>query len=100
MNKITVEFVWIPESLGGHGAEPYEGMRTTIRWQRFVEEYLDNAQDAEWSEIDYRKDSLQGKAICKIRAAELTPKNIEPTGELVEFLNGHRVVAVGRVSQS
>lgn len=98
MKKITVDFVWIPESLGGHGAEPYEGMRTTIRWQRFIEEYLHNAQDTEWLEIDYRKDTRQGKAICNISAPELTPQNIEPTGELVEFLNGYRVVAVGRVS--
>ena len=99
MNKLIIEFIWIPQNLGGHNSAPYDGMRTTIRWQRYIEEYLHNTQDTEWSKIVYRSDTLQGKAVCRINTPDLTPHKKDPVGELVEFLSGFRVIAVGRVEE-
>lgn len=99
MHELTLEFIWIPKSLGGHGAEPYEGMRTTIRWQRFLDESMRNAQDGEWSNIVYLSESQQGKAVYTLKTPELTPGNVDPAGEFVEFLSGQRVIAIGRVQQ-
>jgi len=99
MKKLTVEFIWIPQRLGGHGAEPFEGMRTTIRWQRFPDESIQNAQDVVWSNIDYVVESLQGIAVCTLTAPELTPETVDPDGEYVEFLSGYRVIAIGRIQQ-
>lgn len=99
MDELTVEFLWVPQCLGGHGAEPFEGMRTTIRWQRFLYESMQNAQDAEWSNIVYLSESQQGKAVCTLKAPELTPDNVDPAGEFVEFLSGYRVIAIGRVQK-
>lgn len=60
--------LWVPQCLGSHGAEPYGGMRTTIRWQRYPDEYMHNLQDEEWSNIVYLSASQQGIAVSTIKA--------------------------------
>ena len=37
--------------------------------------------------------------MCRINTPDLTPHKKDPVGELVEFLSGFRVIAVGRVEE-
>jgi hypothetical protein len=48
MNRqFTLSFLWIPPDLGGHSSGPYSGMRTQIRWQRYLQEHLQCARDVQ-----------------------------------------------------
>lgn len=96
--QIIFDFIWIPGSLGGHGSEPYEGMRTTIRWQKQLNEFLQCARDVQWESVDFDVDTLQGKAVCKFTSGEPLPEEWLREGELIELLNGYRVLAIGRLT--
>ena len=94
---LKLDFIWIPTSLGGHSGEPYEGMRTTIRWQKHLDEFLECARDVQWEKITFDFRSSQGQAICKLSSANSVPDDWLEDGELVEMLNGFRVLAIGRI---
>ena len=51
--KLSFKFIWIPYHLGGHKGEPFIGMKTSIRWQRLVEEYLKCSRDIEWQDVSF-----------------------------------------------
>jgi len=94
---INFDFIWIPGSLGGHGSEPYKGMRTTIRWQKHLNEFLQCARDVQWESVDFDANTLQGRAACRLASDEPLPEGWLKEGELIELLNGYRVLAVGRL---
>ena len=95
--EISLEFIWIPESLGGHVADPYTGMRLTIRWQRHIDAYLKCARDVECSLDSFDAPTSQGVAICRFASDDPVPAEWLQEGELVELLSGFRVLAVGRI---
>ena len=95
--RLQFSFIWIPNSLGGHDGEPYEGMRTTIRWQKYLSEFMKCARDVQWEVIDFDSKTLQGKATCKLTSDKLLPAEWLKDGELIEMLNGFRVLAIGRI---
>jgi len=95
--KIQFDFIWIPSSLGGHSAEPYQGMRTTIRWQKHLNEFLQCARDVQWHSFNYDSVTLQGRAICSLFSDGSIPEAWFQEGELIELLNGFRVLAIGRL---
>lgn len=97
MTDFCVEFSWVPENVGGHQGPPYEGMRTTIRWQKYVAEHLKLAVDTQWTELDFDPDSRQGTARCTLSERVTVPEDWLVEGELVEFLNGFRVLAIGKI---
>ena len=97
VTELRFRFVWVPSFLGGHKGEPYEGMRTAIRWQRHIDEFLRCARDVQWEKVDYDHQSSQGEATCRLTSAEPLPDEWVKDGELIELLNGFRVLAVGKM---
>lgn len=96
--KLQFDFIWIPNSLGGHSAEPYEGMRTTIRWQKYLNEFLQCARDVQWESFSFDSSTFQGSATCHLTSEDGSlPEAWLREGELIELLNGYRVLAVGRL---
>lgn len=98
--NLTLDFVWIPPSLGGHSHAPYKGMRLTIRWQRQIEAYLQCARDIECHTLRFDTKTSHGTAICTLSSDEPVPPEWLCDGELIELLNGFRVLAVGRISRN
>ncbi len=92
---ISIKFVWIPEKLGGHSSHPWVGMRATLRWQRHIEESLVRAWDIECCELSFDEQSHQGTGIFVFASDDPLSQERTSAGELVEILNGHRVLAVG-----
>jgi hypothetical protein len=96
--ELAVDFMWIPHDLGGHHAGPYSGMRLTIRWQRHLDAYLQCARDIECELQTYDANSSRGKALCTLVTDGVVPADLVQEGELVELLNGFRVLAVGKIT--
>lgn len=97
--RFQFNFIWVPSSLGGHSGEPYEGMRTTIRWQRYINEFLQCARDVQWEAINFDTKSFQGQATCKLTSPDEVPDEWLKDGVLIEMLSGFRVLAVGRITK-
>lgn len=97
--RLQFDFIWIPSSLGGHSAEPYEGMRTTIRWQRYLNEFLQCARDVQWEDVEFDSASFQGVATCRLTSDGPLPDEWLKDGELIELLSGFRVLAIGRITK-
>ncbi len=95
--ELIVDFIWIPAELGGHSAEPYSGMRLSIRWQRFIEAHLQCARDVECQLLAYDSKIARGKALCSLSSGEPVAADWLEDGQLVELLNGFRVLAVGKI---
>lgn len=95
--QLMVEFLWIPPELGGHTASPYDGMRLSIRWQRFLRDYQRCARDIECTVLNFDPVTLKGKASCTFSSPEIVPEEWLQEGQLVELLNGFRVLAVGKI---
>jgi hypothetical protein len=95
--ELTLDFLWIPPDLGGHGGDPYSGMRLQIRWQRYLEEHLRLARDVQCSVLQFDPGSSKGKALCRLAFPEPRPSAWLPEGELVELVNGSRVLAIGKI---
>ena len=95
---LKYNFIWIPHELGGHNASPYKGMRTLIRWQKFLAEYLDNSRVIQWETLTFDPETLQGTAVGSFTPNEPPPDDWLRDGELVEFIGSYNVLAVGRIS--
>ena len=90
-------YIWIPSYLGGYSGEPYKGMRTTVRWQRFLSEYLQCARDIQWDETEFEPATAQGVATCRFTSSMPLPDEWLKEGELIEILSGFRVLAIGKI---
>lgn len=97
---MTVDFLWVPPEFGGHSTGPYSGMRLSIRWLRFIEEYLKCARDVQCEILDFDPLTLKGKALCTLFSVEKVPSEWLQDGQLVELLNGFRVLAIGKINRS
>ena len=97
-NEFVLEFIWVPSELGGHTAEPYSGMRLSIRWQRFLDAYIECARDVECRVLAYDANTARGKVACLLSPGMTVPAEWLHDGELIELLNGFRVIAVGKVN--
>ncbi|MEQ1560886.1 MAG: hypothetical protein ABL933_18370 [Methyloglobulus sp.] len=95
--RFEFNFIWIPSSLGGHSGAPYEGMRTIIRWQKYINEFIQCARDIQWEIIHFDPATLQGKASCKLSSDAPLPGEWIKDGELIELLGGFNVLAIGRI---
>jgi len=95
--EFTIDFLWVPESLGGHRAVPYSGMRLTIRWQRHIEAFLQRARDVECRSLSFDSDKALWRATCSLVSDDPVSADWLRDGELIELLNGYQVMAVGRI---
>jgi len=96
--ELTIHFLWIPAELGGNQAGPYSGMRLSVRWQKYLAEYLECARDIECLALVFDPQTLRGQTTCTISSDEPLPSEWQEKGQLVELLNGFRVVAVGKLA--
>ena len=97
-NDLILDFIWIPTELGGHSSEPFSGMRLSIRWQRYLDDYLQCARDVECRVLAYDSSTSRGKAACSLSSSAPVPAEWLQCGQLIELMNGFRVLAVGKVS--
>lgn len=95
--SIDVEFLWIPAEFGGHRSAPYLGMRPMIRWERFLKEHLDRSRDVECTRIDFDHGTQRGKASLRLVSDDPVPIEWLYEGNLIELLDGFRVIAIGRI---
>jgi hypothetical protein len=98
MEVFTLELVWIPRELGGHRAAPWQGMRATIRWQRYLAESLELARDVECVSLSFDETTNRAVGTFELSSAEPLPSGWLSEGSLIELLDGYRVIAVGRVA--
>ena len=97
--ELDIVYLWVPRDLGGHRAEPYTGMRLTLRWQRYIEEFLHRARDVECSQLTFEPSSGRGAATLRFVSDDPVPEEWTRVGELIELLNGHRVLALGKIER-
>ncbi|MBT2745117.1 MULTISPECIES: hypothetical protein [unclassified Lysobacter] len=94
--KIHLSFLWVPSGLGGHGAEPYAGMRVNVRWQKHLQECLLSVRDAECTSLEYDAATMTGTAELQLKS-HVDASWLE-SGALLELVNGYRVLAIGKIS--
>lgn len=98
--ELSIDFIWLPHNLGGHNSNPYSGMRMSIRWQQYIDAYLQCARDVECQLVAYDPNTSRGRAVCTLSAEIPVPAEWLQEGQLVEFLNGFRVLAVGKIDSA
>lgn len=96
--ELGIDFIWVPSDLGGHGAGPYSGMRLSIRWQQHLEAYLQCARDVECQQVIFDSGTSRGNAVCIFSGEVSVPAEWLQEGQLIELLNGFRVLAVGKIT--
>lgn len=97
MKRITVAVTWIKAEFGGRLHPPFIGMRTIIRFQRYINEWLSGAWDVEVKEFEIDEATWSG--ITKLQFSSHTPDNLNgiKESELIELLDAYRVIAVGKI---
>lgn len=96
--ELDIDYLWIPRALGGHRSEPYIGMRPGIRWQRYIREHLERSRDIECTKVTFDRDSMRGSATVRTVSDDPIPTEWLREGELVELVDGYKVLAVGRIT--
>lgn len=96
MTELYLDCLWLPTSHGGRQVDPQPGLRLGIRWQRYLNDTQDIYRDVQFVELSL--DSLTRQGIAYVRLATEVPDDWKQKGELVEILEGYKVVAVGRVT--
>jgi hypothetical protein len=95
--EMQIEFIWVPSDLGGHRSVPYPGMRPTFRWQRYLSEHLEHARDVECTSLMFDQKTSRGSARLRLISDDPVPADWTCEGNLIELLDGYRVIAVGRI---
>ncbi len=97
--KIVAAIVqWIRPECGGRLFPPVIGLRPIIRFQRYVEQWLESAWDIEIIDIDF--DSITLISTVKFRLSPNAPEQLDGLlreNELIEILDAYRVIAVGKI---
>jgi hypothetical protein len=95
--ELNIDFIWIPPDLGGHRTDPFSGMRPEIRWQRFIQEDLEYGRGFQCDILAYDPKTLRGRMVCRPNSDKPFPPEWLEDGQLVEVLNGSRVLAIGKI---
>ena len=73
-------------------------MRLQIRWQQHLADHLQEARDVQCEVAAFDPLTLRGKALCTFASPDAVPSEWLRDGELVELVNGCRVLAVGKIA--
>ena len=98
--ELDIEYMWVPQALGGHRSAPYAGMRSTIRWQRYLREHLERSRDVECTHIAFDAGGMRGSATLRLISDDPVPTEWLQEDSLIELLDGYRVLAVGRITNA
>jgi hypothetical protein len=94
---LVASVVWIKSDFGGRSNKPVVGLRPTIRFQRYVADWISTAWDVEIIDIDIDQNTWSGKVKMRF-TRNLSPKQEWLNNdELIELLDGYRVIAVGKI---
>lgn len=96
MTTLSMHCLWVPPSFGGRFTEAHTGLRLGIRWQRHVYDGQDNYRDVEFVRVTVDPSTRQGPALVNL--VSKVPSDWLQHGELVEILEGFKVVAIGILS--
>lgn len=96
MATFRIECIWIPASYGGRSTKAQPGLRLGIRWQRHIQEWLAMYRDV--TIVDLAVEPTTGHGSAELRPVSEVPEEWLKQGELVELLEGYKVVAVGRIA--
>jgi hypothetical protein len=94
---LVAAIVWIRSDFGGRSNEPVIGLRPSIRFQKYVSDWMMVARDVEIIDLDIDTNTWSG--IVKMKFT----RNVSPReewlkkGELIELLDAYRVIAVGKI---
>lgn len=94
---LVATVVWIKSECGGRSTEPVVGLRPTIRFQRYVEDWMKTAWDVEIIDLDIDTNTWSGLAKMKFTMNASPRKEWLKDGELIELLDAYRVIAVGKL---
>jgi len=100
MLTINADVIWIKPEYGGRSKAPVVGLRPTIRFQRYIADWMEIAWDVEIIDLDIDENTWTGSVILKFI------RNVKPKtewlkeGELIELLDAYRVIAVGKISNT
>jgi hypothetical protein len=96
MSRIVhAEVQWIPEECGGEGALPV-GLRSSVRWQRNVRNGQTAAWDATIVDVTPESDTRAHVQLTFMPHYSIDSDYLVE-GELIELLEGYRVVGVGQI---
>jgi len=98
--ELDVDYLWVPQALGGHRSAPFPGLRPTIRWQRYLREHLERSRDAECTTVAFDPATMRGSATLRMVSDDPLPAEWLEVGSLIELLDGYRVIAVGRITSA
>lgn len=99
-NSFHIRFIWIPSELGGRRSDPYSGMRVSIRWQRNIADHLRMQRDVQCLSLEYDPGCFFGAGEFCLKSDVPVPDEWLLTDELIEFVDGFRVVAVGKLIEN
>ncbi|WP_143290027.1 MULTISPECIES: hypothetical protein [unclassified Delftia] len=94
----SIDFLWVPSDFGGSSFGPCDGIRMTVRWQKYISAYLECSNDAEIELISYNEETFRGKARCKMYS-EIDAEWLS-RGQLIELISGYRVFAIGKIAEN
>ncbi|MCX6840581.1 MAG: hypothetical protein NTX35_22600 [Verrucomicrobia bacterium] len=95
--QFTANLQWIKEQFGGRTHMPVAGLRPMIRIQRQVRSWLDEAVDVSVLSLGCDPETWSGEATIKVSPNSTRIFEQPQAGELIELLDGYRVIAVGKV---
>ncbi len=97
---LEATIVWIKSEYGGRIKAPFVGLRPVIRFQRYIEEWLQTAWDVEIVDLDIDNVTWSGKVKMKLLKRNVKNKQWVKEEELFELLDSYRVIAVGKIIRS
>jgi hypothetical protein len=88
---------WIKEASGGRKHAPVAGLRPTLRLQRQVSQWLESAADVSVESLECDPETWAGEANIRVSPNSAPVLSPLQAGDLIELLDGCRVIAVGQV---
>ena len=96
--QVEIDCLWLPPSHGGRRTDPHPGLRLGIRWQRRIQEHTELYRDIQFERLTVDPGTRRGIAIGRLTGVDPVPPDWLRNGELVELLEGFKVVAVGYIT--
>lgn len=95
--RFTAYVTWLREESGGRKHIPVEGLRPMIRFQRHIAESLETSRDIEVCSLRFDEKTWEGEVdLARPRGSSPLEEFIKE-GELIELMDGVRVIAVGKI---
>ncbi len=98
--SMNIEFIMIPTHLGGRNYPFAENSFSHIRWQHYLYQDTHSVRSIRFIKLEYEPSTRLGYANCIFPFDDPFPETWLKIGELIELLEGARVVAIGKIVES